>query len=109
VARGVDRRRTRSRVCAQHEECVRGKAKVTYLNNALSSVKPSASASTAAGVPMSRRANMARYRSNSDRDLLSSCSRRPGTLASGFSCVTAFCLMKPEYDGAGSTEVNFLR
>lgn len=78
------------------------------MNKALSSENPEASASTAAGVPMLRRANMARYRSNSGRLVFVKsfwsweiCS---GDTRSGFGAPES----KPDDAGAGSIEVYVL-
>lgn len=76
-----------------------------YLNKALSSEKPDASASTAAGVPTFRSANMARYRSKSGKDVSSSFAFNakipPSDTSSGFGVPAS----SPEEGGAGSMDV----
>jgi len=75
-----------------------------YLNNALPSEKPEASAATAAGVPIFRRANIARYLSNKGSLVSSNFERKSETLLSD----TSFGLDVPdssaEVAGAGSME-----
>ena len=77
----------------------------TNLKSALLSENPVASASTAAGVPMFRSANMARYRSNRGRVLSISCSLRTkmsdDETPSGFDAPRK----RPDVAGAGSMDV----
>lgn len=77
----------------------------TYLNRALSSEKPAARASTAAGVPIFRRANMARYRWNRGRFLLIRSFCRSSTTAADTASGFGVPDSKPEVGGAGSMEV----
>ena len=74
-----------------------------YLNKALSSEKPEASASTAVGVPILRRANIARYLSNKGSFVSSNFERRSEIHFSG----TSWDLNIPDRSpdaGAGSIE-----
>lgn len=80
----------------------------TYLKRALSSEKPHASASTAGGVPIFRKANIARYLSKSGSSVLSSFSLSdnidPSVTSSGFGCPDR----RWDDGGAGSIEVYVL-
>jgi hypothetical protein len=80
----------------------------TYLKRALSSENPTASASTAAGVPIFRNANMARYRLNNGSLMSSRVARRADTVESeifsGLNCrARSF-----DMGGAGSTDAYVL-
>ena len=77
----------------------------TYLNSALSSVKPAASASTAAGVPIFRRANMARYRSKRGREASRRVCFRAAIASSEVSSGAALPESNFDEGGAGSMEV----
>jgi hypothetical protein len=78
------------------------------LNNALSSENPEASASTAAGVPRLRSANMARYLSNNGSWVFVRSFWREeiwsGDMWSGFGAPES----RPDVAGAGSIEVYVL-
>ena len=63
----------------------------------------------AAGVPIFRRANMARYRWNRGRFLLIRSFRRTSTPASDISSGFGMPDNKPEVGGAGSMETNSLK
>lgn len=85
-----------------------GGGETTYLNKALSSENPDASASTASAVPILRRVNMARYRSKRGscvfvrsvwRDDI-----RSGDTTSGFGAPES----SADVAGAGSIEVYML-
>ena len=77
----------------------------TCLNRALSSAKPDASASTAAGVPIFRRANIARYLSNRGRFVSFRVFRSLTMFSSDASSGAALPARRPEVGGAGSIEV----
>ena len=78
---------------------------ITYLNSALSSANPAASASTAAGVPTLRSANMARYRSNSGSAVSSSVARSAAMCSGDASSGAALPASSPDVGGAGSMDV----
>ena len=80
----------------------------TYLNSALSSVKPAASASTAAGVPIFRRANIARYRSKRGREASRRVCFREAIASSEVSSGAALPDSNLDEGGAGSMEVYVL-
>ena len=77
----------------------------TCLNRALSSAKPDASASTAAGVPIFRRANIARYLSNRGRFVSFRVFWSLAMFSSDASSGAALPARRPEVGGAGSIEV----
>ena len=87
-----------------HRFYVNRRESKTYLKRALSSAKPAARASTAAGVPTFRRANIARYRWNRERFVLIKSMRRNSTPASDTSSSFGVPDSKPEVGGAGSIE-----
>lgn len=75
-----------------------------YLNKALSSENPAASASTAAGVPILRSANIARYLSNKGNFASSNFERKSKTLLSDAAFGLDVRDSRPEDAGAGSIE-----
>lgn len=91
---------------SQRQETTCGR--FTHLKRTLSSEKPHASASTAGGVPMLRRANIARYLSKSGSSVASSFSLSDdmdaSVTSSGFGCPDR----RWEDGGAGSIEVYVL-
>jgi hypothetical protein len=78
---------------------------LTYLNRALSSVNPEASANTAERVPMFRSANIARYLWKRGTDESVKIDRRDLMLSSDISAGAGAPDNKPEAGGAGSIEV----
>lgn len=75
-----------------------------YLNRALSSENPEASAATAEGVPILRRANIARYLSNKGSFVSSNLERNSEILLSDTSVCLSVPDRSPEVAGAGSME-----
>jgi hypothetical protein len=75
-----------------------------YLNKALSSENPAASASTAAGEPMLRSANIARYLSNKGNFVFRNFERKSKTLLSDAAFGLDVADSRPEDGGAGSME-----
>jgi hypothetical protein len=76
-----------------------------HLNKALSSENPAARASTAAGVPTFRSANIARYRSNNDSRVSNKRSFKAEIPASETSSGFGVPASSPDDGGAGSIEV----
>ena len=81
---------------------------MTHLKRALSSVKPDAKASTALGVPIFRRANMARYLSKRGSFVSRSLALKSSMLSSETTSGAGFPDRRPEVGGAGSIDVYVL-
>jgi hypothetical protein len=81
---------------------------LSYLNKALSSENPEERASTAAGVPMFRSANIARYRSNKGRLASTRVDCNDATLESETSSSFDGPAKRFDVGGAGSTDVKAL-
>ena len=104
----IDQKQTQSHACNYLRDETSSVVEFAYLKRALSSEKPDASASTAADVPILRKANMARYLSNSGSSVLRSFSFSDDICASVTSSGAGWPDRRREDGGAGSIEVYVL-